>query len=233
MVPRSQCSLHATKPIMSAEAASARYTLGEELANSVTHAFGLLLSVIGLVALLNAPALAGSVRAIAACTVYGATLILLYTTSTLYHCTMRPDAKRLLRTLDHLAIFLLIAGTYTPFVLIALRGTWGWTLFGIIWTLAAVGVAVELSRLRHVRGLMVALYLSMGWVGLVAIKPLAAALPAAALWLLFGGGVSYTFGVLFYQWRSLRYHHAVWHLFVLGGSVLQYFAVLYYVLPWA
>ena len=116
-------------------------------------------------------------------------------------------------------------------MLIAFRGTWGWTLFGIICTLATVGVAVELSQLRRFRGLMIALYISMGWVGLVAIKPLVAALPAAGLWLLFGGGVSYTFGVLFYQWRSLRYHHAVWHLFVLGGSVLQYFAVLDYVLP--
>jgi hemolysin III len=126
---------------------------------------------------------------------------------------------------DHLAIFLLIAGTYTPFVLIALRGIWGWTLFGIIWTLAAVGVAVELSRLRHFRGLMVVLYIAMGWVGLIAIKPLVAALPAAGLWLLFGGGV------LFYRWGSLPYHHAVWHLFVLGGSALQYFAIFCYVLP--
>jgi hemolysin III len=218
---------------MTGEAASARYTFGEELANSLTHGLGVVLSVIGVGALLDAPALAGSTSAIAACAVYGATLIALYTTSTLYHCATRTETKRVLRTLDHFAIFLLIAGTYTPFVLIALRGTWGWTLFGIIWTLAAVGVAVELSGLRRFRGLMVALYIAMGWVGLIAIKPLVAALPATGLWLLFGGGVSYTFGVLFYRWRSLRYHHAVWHLFVLGGSVLQYLAIFYYVLPWA
>ena len=216
---------------MSAEASSVHYTFGEELANSVTHGLGLVLSIAGTIALLNAPGLAGSPGAVAACSVYGATLILLYAASTLYHSARQATTQRRLRTLDHLAIFLLIAGTYTPFVLIALRGTWGWTLFGIIWTLAAVGVAVELSRLRHVRGLMVTLYISMGWIGLVAIKPLVAALPAAGLWLLFGGGVSYTFGVLFYRWHTLRYHHALWHLFVLGGSVLQYFAIFYYVLP--
>jgi hemolysin III len=218
---------------MSAEVASARYTFGEELANSLTHGLGVVLSVIGVGVLLNAPALAGSASAIAACAVYGATLIALYTTSTLYHCATSTKAKRVLRILDHLGIFLLIAGTYTPFVLIALRGTWGWTLFGIIWTLAAVGAVLELSSARRYRAAMVALYIAMGWVGLVAIKPLVAALPTTGLWLLFGGGVSYTAGVLFYRWRSLRYHHALWHLCVLGGSVLQYFAILYYVAPTA
>lgn len=216
---------------MSAEAAGARYTFGEELANALTHGLGLVLSIVGIAVLLSAPVLAGSPSAIAACAVYGATLIALYTTSTLYHCSTHPATKRLLRTLDHLAIFLLIAGTYTPFVLIALRGTWGWTLFGIIWTLAAVGAAFELSSARRYRAAMVALYIAMGWVGLVAIKPLVAALPSAGLWLLFGGGVSYTAGVLFYRWRSLSYHHAIWHLCVLGGSAMQYFAILYYVLP--
>jgi hemolysin III len=215
---------------MSAEVASARYTFGEELANRLTHGVGMVLSVVGALVLLNASALAGS-SAIAACAVYGATLIALYTISTLYHCATRTKTKRILRTLDHLAIFLLIAGTYTPFVLIALRGTWGWMLFGVIWALAAVGAAFELSSARRYRAAMVALYIAMGWVGLVAIKPLVAALPAAGLWLLFGGGVSYTAGVLFYRWHSLRYHHALWHLCVLGGSVLQYFAILDYVLP--
>ena len=213
------------------EVVRARYTGGEELANALTHAFGLILSIAGLAALIAVATLHGGVREIASCAIYGTTLIVLYTTSTLYHSIHSEAAKRMLRTLDHLAIFLLIAGTYTPFVLIALRGAWGWTLFGIIWTLAALGVAIELSQARRYRRVMIALYIAMGWIGLIAIKPLVAALPAAGLWLLFGGGVSYTFGVIFYRWRSLRYHHAVWHLFVLGGSVLQYFAVLYYVLP--
>ena len=207
-----------------------RYTLDEELANAYTHGFGLLLSVVGLIVLVTAASALG-VREIASCAVYGASLILVYTTSTLYHSATQDAARQLLRTLDHVAIFLLIAGTYTPFVLIALRGTWGWSLFAIVWTLAALGVAFELTALRRFRRAMIALYIAMGWVGLIALKPLIAALPSTGLWLLFGGGVSYTFGVLFYVWRNLRYHHAVWHLFVLGGSVLQYLAVLWYVLP--
>jgi len=213
---------------MGNHSAAARYTFGEELANSLTHGFGLLLSIAGLCGLMF---VASGVRETASCLVYGITLILVYATSTLYHGARRADAKQLLRTLDHVAIFLLIAGTYTPFVLIALRGAWGWSLFVAVWTLAAVGAVLELTALRRMRGAMIALYIGMGWIGLVAIKPLVAALPTPGLWLLFGGGVSYTFGVLFYVWRGLRYHHAVWHLFVLGGSVLQYFAVLFYVLP--
>ena len=209
---------------------NARYSFGEERANALTHGFGLLLSIGGLVVLVAAASALG-VRELASCGIYGASLIMVYTTSTLYHSATQIEAKRLLRTLDHVAIFLLIAGTYTPFVLIALRGAWGWSLFAIVWTLAVLGVVFELTALRRFRRAMIALYVAMGWVGLIALKPLVAALPSAGLWLLFGGGVSYTFGVLFYVWRSLRYHHAVWHLFVLGGSVLQYLAVLWYVLP--
>jgi len=215
---------------MSDDTAGARYTFGEELANACTHGFGLLLSVAGLIVLVSAASALG-VREIGSCSIYGASLILVYTTSTLYHSTTHDAIRQRLRILDHVAIFLLIAGTYTPFVLIALRGTWGWSLFAIVWTLAALGVAFELTALRRFRRAMIALYIAMGWVGLIALKPLVAALPSAGLWLLFGGGVSYTFGVLFYVWRSLRYHHAVWHVFVLGGSVLQYLAVLWYVLP--
>lgn len=213
---------------MDGQSAAARYTPGEELANSLTHGFGLLLSVAGLTGLMLATV---GVRETASCLVYGIALIFVYATSTLYHGARHPDAKRLLRTLDHVAIFLLIAGTYTPFVLIALRGAWGWSLFAVVWTLAALGAVFELTALRRHRRVMIALYVGMGWVGLVALKPLVAALPAPGLWLLFGGGVSYTAGVAFYVWRSLRYHHAVWHLFVLAGSVLQYLAVLLYVLP--
>jgi hemolysin III len=216
---------------MISETLGARYTHHEEIANSLTHGFGLLLSIAGLIVLMAAAAALGGTREIAACAVYGASLVLVYATSTLYHSARTAKSRRLLRTLDHIAIFLLIAGTYTPFVLIALRGAWGWSLFGIIWMLAACGVACELTPLRRSRRLMVALYIGMGWVGLIALKPLVAALPGAGLWLLFGGGVSYTLGVAFYAWRRLRYHHAIWHLFVLGGSVLQYLAVLWYVLP--
>jgi len=217
---------------MSANAVDARYTIGEELANSLTHAVGLVLSIAGMLVLISAAIVRGGATSeVASCAIYGITLVALYTSSTLYHSAVLPERKRKLRIFDHLAIFLLIAGTYTPFVLIALRGVWGWTLFAIVWSLAAVGTLIELSQLARFRRVMVALYIAMGWVGLIAIKPLIAALPAAGLWLLFGGGVSYTLGVVFYRWHSLRYHHAVWHLFVLGGSILQYFSVLYYVLP--
>jgi hemolysin III len=216
---------------MSETALDDRYSSAEEVANSLIHGLGIVLSLAGMAVLVAAAARVGGVREIASCAIYGSTLVALYITSTLYHSVAEPQRKRFLRTLDHIAIFLLIAGTYTPFVLIALRGTWGWALFAITWTLAVLGVIVELSAMRHFRGVMVTLYIVMGWVGLIAIKPLVAALPVPGLWLLFGGGVSYTSGVLFYSWHSLRYHHAVWHLFVLGGSVLQYFAVLWYVLP--
>ena len=214
-----------------AEVTSMRYSGGEEIANALTHAFGIVLSIVGFNYLLGAAGVSGSMRVMASCAIYGITLVVLYTTSTLYHSARNPERKRALRTLDHLAIFLLIAGTYTPFVLIALPDGWSWSLFAVIWSLAMFGVIVELTALRRYRGAMVVLYLAMGWVGMIAIKPLIASLHSTGLWLLFGGGASYTFGVLFYRWRSLPYHHAIWHLFVLGGSVLQFFSVLWYVVP--
>jgi hemolysin III len=204
-----------------------RYTRNEELANMLTHAFGAVLSLVGVAVLVIAASATDFPYALPSCAIYGVTLVLLYTASTLYHRDPQPH----LRTLDHIAIFLLIAGTYTPFVLITLQGEWRWSLFAITWSLALLGVILELTPLRRHRGAMVVLYIGMGWVGLIALKQLVAALPGPGLWLLFGGGATYTLGVLFYRMRNLRYHHAVWHLFVLGGSVLQYFAVLYYVLP--
>ncbi len=217
---------------MSSETA-ARYTPREELANCVTHACGVVLSLFGAIALFFAARTSSAPHALTSCAIYALTLVLLYVASTLYHSRAWPDAKALLQTLDHIAIFLLIAGTYTPFVLITLRGAWGWSLFGVTWTLAMLGVIFELTSLRRFRRVQIVLYIAMGWVGLVAIGPLVAALPTAGLWLLFGGGAVYTFGVVFYRMRRLRYHHALWHLFVLGGSVLQYFAILRYVLPGA
>jgi hemolysin III len=212
------------------ELADHRHDFPEELANSLTHAVGLVLAIAGLILLLIETR-DGGVREIVSCALYGSTLVLVYATSVLYHGATREASRRWLRTLDHVAIFLLIAGTYTPFVLIALRGAWGWSLFGIVWTLAAIGTVFELTGLRRLRGVMIALYIGMGWVGIVAIRPLMAALPVPGIALVFGGGVSYTLGVIFYVWRRLRYHHAVWHLFVVGGSVLQFLSVLWYVLP--
>lgn len=206
-----------------------RYSVREEIANCLIHGLGIVLSIVGLVVLVGFASAQGSVRDIAAGSVFGTTLILVYTTSTLYHGIPLPRAKQILRTLDHIAIFLLIAGTYTPFTLAAIGGPLGWTLFALIWGIAALGIVFELTFLRRYTWLAVGLYLLMGWAALVAIKPLAASMAPGGLTLLLLGGAMYTLGVLFYLWRRLPYSHAVWHLFVLAGSVLHYLAILLYI----
>jgi hemolysin III len=211
--------------------AGPRYAFGDELASSVIHGIGIVLSIAGLATLVAFSAKYGDVRAVVASAVFGSTLILLYTASTLYHSIPGEGAKRVLRTLDHIAIFLLIAGTYTPFTLMALPGAWGWSLFGTIWALACMGSALGLGLLKRYRKFAVLLYVAMGWVGLIAFKPLMASLQVGGLALLIGGGVAYTLGVPFYLARKMPYHHTVWHVFVLAGSVLHYLAVLLYVLP--
>jgi hemolysin III len=208
-----------------------RYAYGDELASSVIHGIGILLSIAGLATLVAFSALYGDARAVVASAVFGTTLILCYTASTLYHSIPGVLAKRVLRTFDHIAIFLLIAGTYTPFTLIALPGAWGWGLFGTIWALALMGSALELGLLKRYRRLAVLMYVAMGWVGLIAFKPLSEHLQFGGMVLLIAGGVTYTLGVPFYLWRKLPYHHSVWHFFVLAGSVLHYLAVLLYVIP--
>jgi len=213
-----------------ADSTHAGYSASEELASSVIHGIGIVLSIAGLAVLSAYAAPAGDARHIASVGVYGTTLILLYTASTLYHGVPNERAKPLLRQLDHAAIFLLIAGTYTPFTLITLHGPWGWSLFAIVWAIALAGIAMVMKRVER-KGITIALYVGLGWIGLVAIGPLVRHLPAGGLWLLFGGGVCYTLGVPFYLSRRIPFNHALWHLFVLAGSVLQFFAVLLYVLP--
>ena len=206
------------------------YSASEEIASSIIHGIGIVLSIAGLVVLSAYAVRGGDARHIASVGVYGTTLILLYTASTLYHGVPVERAKPLLRQLDHSAIFLLIAGTYTPFTLITLAGAWGWSLFGLVWTIALLGVYLVVRGVEK-RGLVISLYVGLGWIGLLAIGPLVKNLPAGGLWLVFGGGVCYTLGVPFYLSKRLRYNHALWHLFVLAGSILQFFAVLFYVLP--
>jgi hemolysin III len=212
-------------------AVAARYSFGDEFASSVFHGIGIVLSIIGLTTLVAFSAQHGDARVVVASAVYGTTLILLYTASTLYHSISVAAAKPALRTLDHIAIFLLIAGTYTPFTLIALPGTWGWSLFTAVWTLALIGSALELGVLKRYRKFAVLLYVGMGWIGMIAFTPLSLHLQAGGMLLLIGGGVAYTLGVPFYLWRRLPYHHALWHAFVLTGSVLHFLAVLLYVIP--
>ena len=213
-----------------AEPLPSDYSASEEVASSVIHGIGIVLSIAGLAVLAAYAAPSGDARHIASVGVYGTTLILLYTASTLYHGVPVERAKPILRQLDHGAIFLLIAGTYTPFTLITLQGPWGWSLFGVVWALALLGMALVVKGVER-RGPVVTLYVGLGWIGLVAIGPLVERLPAGGLWLLFGGGVCYTVGVPFYLMKRMRYSHALWHVFVLGGSILQFFAVLFYVLP--
>ena len=216
---------------MNAAAPHPQYSLREEIAHSVTHGLGIVLSIAGLIAMIVVSERSGDVRHVVASIVYGATLILLYLASTLYHGIPSPNAKRVLKVLDHSAIYLLIAGTYTPFTLISLRGGWGWTLFGLVWGMALLGITLKVAAIGRFQWLSIALYLGMGWLVVVALKPLIGAVSPAGFRLLFLGGMSYTLGVVFYKWRRLPYHHAVWHLFVLAGSMFHYFAVLLYVLP--
>ena len=206
---------------------SARYSFGEEVANSITHGVGWLLSVCGLAILVTFAAITGGALRVVTCAVFGSTLVLLYAASTLYHALPSDRAKHIFRVLDHSSIFSLIAGTYTPLTLVAVGGPWGWSLFGAIWALAAIGVLLNTIAHGRWRWLSISLYVSMGWLVVIAIRPLVASVTAGVLVLIVAGGLSYTLGLVFYSWRRLPYGHAVWHLFVLAGSVLHYLAVLF------
>ncbi|KAB2879181.1 hemolysin III family protein [bacterium] len=208
-----------------------QYTIGEEIANSITHGIGAALSIAGLVILVVMAALHGDAWHIVSCSIYGASMIMLYTASTLYHTFQSPKVKHAMRILDHSSIYLLIAGTYTPFTLISLRGPWGWSLFGVIWGLALTGIIFKLYFTGRFNKASTIIYVLMGWIAVIAIKPMIDIIPIGGLALLFGGGLSYTLGVIFYVWKKLPYHHAVWHLFVLGGTILHFFAILFFVLP--
>jgi hemolysin III len=216
---------------MSMRARVVRYSPAEEIANSITHGVGLLLAIAGLATLVAFAALRGTAWHIVGCSIFGATLVLSYLTSTLYHSWPTVRTKSILRIFDHCAIFLLIAGTYTPFMLVNLRGPWGWSLFGVVWGIATLGIVFKVTMLRKWTVVSVALYVAMGWVVVVATKPMLSAVAPGGLLLLLLGGLAYTGGVVFYAWRRIPYHHAVWHLFVLAGSVFHFFAVLFYVIP--
>ena len=208
-----------------------QYTLAEEIAHAITHGVGLLLSVAGLVVLIVLASLRGDAWHVVSVSVYGAALVLLYSASTFYHALPAPRAKRVFRTLDHAAIYVLIAGTYTPFMLVSLRGGWGWALFGVVWGLAVLGIVLEAVAKQRVRVLSVFLYLGLGWLIAIAVKPLVQSVEPGGLVLLVAGGLAYSVGVVFYGWKRLPYHHAVWHLFVMAGSLFHFFAVLFYVIP--
>ena len=198
--------------------------------NGISHLIGAALALAGLVVLVAFASLQGDPWKITSFSIYGASLFLLYTLSTLYH-SLRGRAKDIFRKLDHIAIYLLIAGTYTPLALVTLRGAWGWSLFGIIWGLAIVGIIVDSLHKKGSRSIQMVIYLLMGWLILVAMYPLIQALPNGGLLLLVLGGVFYTSGMIFYALDDrMKHAHGIWHLFVLAGSIAHYLAMLLYVL---
>jgi hemolysin III len=207
------------------------YSRNEEIANSITHGLGLVLSIAGLAVLTTFAWIMGTPWHTVSCAIYGTTLILLYSASTLYHSVKDTRRKQICRILDHSAIFILIAGTYTPFTLVNLRGPWGWSLFGLIWGLAVLGIIVSAVSRCRCRSLSLALYVGMGWAVVVAVKPLLNSVQPGGLILLLTGGLFYTSGLTFYAWKRLKFHHALWHVMVLLGSIAHFFAVLFYVIP--
>jgi hemolysin III len=205
-------------------------TLKEEIFNSITHGVGTVLSIVALVVLVVAATLHGNAWHIVSFTIFGVSLILLYLSSTLYHSFTGEKVKNLFARFDHAAIFVLIAGTYTPILLTVIRGFVGWTLFGIIWAVAITGIVIRSIYLTRFRKLMVVIYLMMGWMFIFAFKPVVTLLPSMSLVFLFAGGIIYSLGVVFYAWRKLPFGHGIWHLFVLGGSILHFFAILFIVI---
>jgi hemolysin III len=198
--------------------------------NAWTHLVGALLSVAGAVWLLVLAAWSGDAWKVVSVAIYGVALVILYSASTLYH-SLRGPAKRIFKKLDHLSIYLLIAGSYTPFCLVTLRGPWGWTLFAIVWTLAAVGMLQEIKPRSEARVMSLVIYAVMGWIVLVAIEPLIAGLGMAGFIWLAAGGILYTVGIVFYAFdERFRHWHGIWHLFVMAGSLAHFVAVLRYVL---
>lgn len=204
------------------------YSSREEVANSISHGLGLLLALVALPVLVLAAIEVGNVRFLVGVSVFGGTMVLLYLASTLYHSISHEAAKQLFRVFDHTAIFLLIAGSYTPFSLGVLHGPWGWSLLAIVWTLAIIGITLKIrKRTRHSR-ISIVLYVIMGWLALVAVKPMVMLIPLPGILLIFAGGIAYTGGLAFFAAQRIRYNHFIWHLFVIAGTTCHFFAVLWY-----
>ena len=203
-----------------------RYTLGEEIFNSVSHGAGGMLAIAGTVVLIVIAALYSNAWGVVSSAIYGASMIILYTMSTLYHAITNKKAKSFFRIMDHNTIFILIAGTYTPYTLVPLRGSVGWTLFGIIWGAAIIGIVFNSISLEKAKKLSLVCYVAMGWAIIFAIKPMIASVTKTSLVFLLIGGIFYTAGIVFYAVKKIRYFHSVWHLFTVGGTVFHYFSIL-------
>jgi hemolysin III len=208
-----------------------RHLIIEEIANSITHGIGLVLSLAGFAALVLLALTRGSLWHIVGCSVYGATLVAVYAASTLYHGFQKPRLKNIFRTVDQVAIYLLIAGTYTPFTLVNLRGFWGWLLLTIVWVLALASIIFRVIYADRYKAITISLYLVIAWMAIIAVKPIIMTVPLGGLAWIGAGGVAYMTGLVFFAWDRVPFNHTIWHLFVLIGSFCHYFAVMFYVLP--
>ncbi|HHX77796.1 MAG TPA: hemolysin III family protein [Firmicutes bacterium] len=203
---------------------------GEEIANAVSHGIGIGLAIAALVILTVFAAIHGNMWHIVSFCIFGSTMVVLYTASTLYHSFPRGKTKTIFKIIDHACVFLLIAGTYTPLTLVTLRGTFGWSLFGVVWGIALLGIVFKLLFINKFHLFSTLLYIGMGWLIIIAIKPLINGLNAASLFFLMAGGILYTLGTIFYGLQKIKYNHVVWHLFVLAGSICHFFCILF-ILP--
>jgi hemolysin III len=203
------------------------YTLGEEISHSITHGIGAALSIAGLVISVVMAARTGEAVKVVSFAIFGTSMIILYTASTLYHAFTNEKVKNLFRYLDHTSIFLLIAGTYTPIALLLLKGAWGWTLFGLAWGLAILGILYQMLFLNKYKWISISIYLGMGWVSVIAIEPLIELMPFGLFAWILGGGLFYTLGTIFYL-KEIKYFHFVWHLFVIAGTVCHFFGLIFY-----
>lgn len=207
-------------------------TVAEEIANATLHGIGVLISIAAIALMAYWGGVNGDAVHVVSTAIFGITLLAVYLSSTLYHSFSNSRYERLLETFDHCAIYLLIAGTYTPMTLVVLGGAWGWSLFGVIWAMAVCGIAFRLLvPVDRFQALSTLFYLGMGWAGIIAIEPLIENMEVGGLWLLLAGVLSYSLGIIFYLWRRLPFSHAIWHLFVLGGSVTHFLCIFFYVIP--
>jgi len=203
-------------------------SLGEEIANSITHGIGVAISVAILVLLVVFASKRGDTWRIVSFSIFGSSLIILYMASTLYHSFPQKRVKHFFRIMDHSSIYILIAGSYTPITLISMRGAWGWTIFGLVWGFAILGIISTVFLIGRFKIFSTAIYLFMGWLILIAIKPMILMVPRGMIIWLFIGGAFYTLGITFYLWKKMPYHHMIWHIFVLAGSISHFFGMLFY-----
>lgn len=208
-----------------------KYTLSEELMNSISHGIGAGLSVAALVLCIVQAAVNGTAAGVVSASIYGATLVILYCMSTLYHAITNQSARRVFRVFDHTSIYLLIAGTYTPIALVTLNGKTGWILFGVVWGIAVLGIVLNAISIERFKKFSMISYVVMGWAVVFSAKEVIARMPKNGLIFLLIGGIAYTVGIIFYALKKVKYMHSIWHLFVLAGSILHFFAVYLYVLP--